>query len=220
MALTAYSKYRLLVTRSASGGTGYVTVNEFRGFAAGDGSGTNLLTGGTATASGQYMSQAPGLAFDNTAGTYWESDNASSPGGRWLRYDLASPVVVRNFYLSSTSQPAEVPRDFIFQGSNDGTTWDNLFQVVDWVTSGVAKTASFRLDLSVEGVSMLDSGVGASRVLLHNYLTGAFIGAAIPNPTTGAWQARLQAPDDLLVTHLGPSGFRPISDGPVTPYMQ
>lgn len=222
MALEAYSKYRIYVTRTATSDAGapsYCTINEFRGFTNGDGSGSNLFMGGTASASGAYSAQTANLAFDGNAATYWESDNAAS-GFRWLRYDLASAVVIRNFYLSSTTYPGEVPRDFLLQGSNDGTSWTTLFQVVDWVATSVGKTESIRLDLSVGGTSLLDTGVGSIKVLLHRYSDGVLIGSTSPNAVTGQWQYRLQNNDQLLVTHIGPSGFRPISDGPVTPYAE
>ncbi len=220
MALDAYSKYRIYVSRTAStpaGAPSYCTINEFRGFTNGDGSGANLFTGGTASASGAYSAQTANLAFDGNAATFWESD-ASASGASWLRYDLASAAVIRNFYLSSTAYPGEVPRDFLLQGSNDGTSWTTLFQAFDWVATSVAKTESIRIDLSVGGTSLLDTGVGSTKVLLHRYSDGVLIGSAAPNTVTGQWQYRLQNNDQLLVTHLGPSGFRPVSDGPVTPY--
>lgn len=222
MALAAYSKYRIYVTRtagSAAGAPGYCSINEFRGFTNGDGSGSNLFTGGTASASGAYSSNVAGVAFDGNASTFWESDNAGS-GFRWLRYDLASAAVVRNFFLSATSYASKVPRDFLLQGSNDGTSWTTLFQVVDWVATSVTKTESIRLDLSVGGTSLLDTGVGSTKVLLHRYSDGVLIGSVAPNAVTGQWQYRLQNNDQLLVTHIGPSGFRPVSDGPVTPYVE
>ena len=223
MALVAYSKYRIYVTRTvstAAGSPDYCAINEFSGFTNGDGSGSNLFTGGTASASGTYKTQTANLAFDGNAATYWESDNDAS-GFRWLRYDLASAVVIRNFYLSSTTEYTnEVPRDFLLQGSNDGTSWTTLFQAVDWVATKVAKSESMRLDLSVGGASLLDTGIGSTKVLLHRYSDGVLIGSTSPNAVTGQWQYRLQNNDPLLVTHIGPSGFRPISDGPVTPYAE
>lgn len=222
MALVAYSKYRIYVTRTASTAAGaprYCTINEFRGFPNGDGSGSNLFTGGTASASDVYLDQTANLAFDGNAATYWESNNATS-GFRWLRYDLESAVVIRNFYLSSTQYPDEVPRDFLIQGSNDGTTWTTLFQGTDWVTTAVAKTGSIRVDLMVGGASLLDTGAGATKVFILRYADGGFIGTAVPNAVTGEWQYHLHTTDDLLVTHIGPSGFRPISDGPITPYAE
>ena len=84
----------------------------------------------------------------------------------------------------------------------------------------MTKTESIRLDLSVGGTSLLDTGVGSTKVLLHRYSDGVLIGSVAPNAVTGQWQYRLQNNDQLLVTHIGPSGFRPVSDGPVTPFAE
>lgn len=221
MALAAYSKYRIYVTRTAStaaGAPGYCTINEFRGFTNGDGSGSNLFTGGTASASGAYSVQTANLAFDGNAATYWESNNAAS-GFRWLRYDLASAVVIRNFYLSSTTYPNEVPRDFKIQGSNDGTNWTDIVTVVDWVTGDTAKAGSWRIDLLLSGTSLLDTGGGASKVFIHKYSDGELVGVATPHASTGAWSVKPQFAGEVLITHIGTSGsgFRPVTDGPVTP---
>ncbi len=225
MALTAYSKYRLLITRtsSSSAGTpGYVTVNDFDLWTTADHSGTRLgaTAGATFSSSGQYPSRGPGLAFDGNATTYWESDNATA-SSRWVRIDLPSAVVVRSFYINSTIYPDEIPRDFKLQGSNDGTTWVDLLAVTDWVTSATVRAGQyFATNLALSGTSVLDTGTGAARVLIHNWSTGEFVASVTPNASTGAWSHRLSEPVDVLVTHIGPSGYRPISDGPITPYAE
>lgn len=227
MALTAYSKYRLLITRTSNSGAGtpgYVTVNDFDLWTTMDRSDTRLgaTAGATFSASGQYGGQAPGLAFDGNASTYWESDNVGA-SSRWLRIDLPSAVTVRSFYINSTSYPGEIPRDFNLQGSNDGTTWVNLFTVVDWVTTATVRAGQyFATNLSLSGTSVLDTGVGASRVLVHDWTTGALLATVYPDVATGAWFHRLSLPNpvDVLITHIGPSGYRPLSDGPVTPHAE
>ncbi len=225
MALTAYSKYRLLITRtssSAEGSPGYVSVNDFDLWTTTDRSDTRLgaTAGATFSASGQYATQAPGLAFDGNAATYWESNDAAATS-RWVCIDLPSAVVVRSFYMNSTPYPKEIPRDFKLQGSNDGTTWVDLFAVTDWVTSETVREGQyFATSLSLSGTSILDTGLGAARVLIHKWSTGEFVASVAPNASTGAWSYRLSEPMDVLVTHIGPSGYRPISDGPITPYSE
>lgn len=225
MALTAYSKYRLLITRTSStgaGSPGYVTVNDFDLWTTTDRSDTRLgaTAGATFSASGQYSSQAPGLAFDGNAATYWESDSAAA-SSRWVRIDLPSAVVVRSFYINSTSYPNEIPRNFKLQGSNDGTTWVDLFAVTDWVTTTIVRAGQyFAINLTLSGTSTLDTGVGSARVLIHKWDTWEFVASVTPNVSTGAWSYRLSEPFDVLVTHIGPSGYRPISDGPITPYAE
>lgn len=225
MALTAYSKYRLLITRTSgsdAGAPGYTSVNDFDLWTTADHSDTRLgaTAGATFSASGQYGSQAPGLAFDGNAATYWESNNTAA-ASRWVRIDLPSAVVVRSFYLNSAAYANEIPRDFKLQGSNDGTTWVDLFAVVDWVTTASYRPGQyFAINLTVSGTSVLDTGVGAVRVLIHIWATGELIASVTPDPFTGAWSYRATDQADVLVTHIGPSGYRPVSDGPITPYAE
>lgn len=216
MALTAYSNYRLLISKAANVGTAYITVNEFGLYAAVDGSGANLCTGATATASSQYnATTGAAKAIDGNSSTFWES--ASESGDKWLRVQLASASVVRSVYISSTTYPNEVPRDFALQASNDGTTWVTLFSWVDWVTTTVAKSSLERVNLNIGGSSKLDSGLRSSKVLVYDWATGAFVASIIP-ATDGAWEFRPANTNELLVTHIGPSGYKPNSDGPITPY--
>ena len=220
MALTAYSKYRLYITRTSTSPVNkpyFGAVNSFHGFSAGDGSGSNLLTGGTASASSTYSSNNASNAFDANAYSYWEAGNQSD-AFQWVRMDLASPVTIRNFYISS-QVVTEVPRDFKIQGSDDGTNWTDLVTVVDWVTAVTAKTGSWRVDLLLSGTSLLDTGGGASKVFIHKYSDGELVGVATPHASTGAWSVRPQFAGEVLITHIGTSGsgFRPVTDGPVTP---
>lgn len=218
MALTAYSKYRLYFTRTSTSDANlpyYGVVNSFHGFANGDGSGSNLLTGGTATASSVYSNLGASNAFDASNSSYWEAGNQSDPF-QWVRIDLASPVTIRNFYVSS-QVVQEVPRDFKIQGSNDGASWTDIVTVVDWVTSATTKTGSWRLDLLLSGTSLLDTGGGASKVFVHKYSDGELVGVATPHASTGAWSVKSQFAGEVLITHIGPTGYRPMADGPVTP---
>ena len=218
MALTAYSKYRLYVTRTSVSGVGaptYVTVNTFSGFENLDGTGTDLFVGGTASASSTYSTAVASRAFDANSSTEWSSQRELAP--TWLRIDLASPVVVRNLYLASTANGNEVPRDFRIEGSTDGTNWTTLVEVKDWVVSEVTKTGSFRSDLLLAGTSLLDTGVGCSKVFVSRFDNGQVLGEVVPNAVTGAWSLRPQYSGSVLVTHIGPTGYRPMADGPVTP---
>jgi len=221
MALTAYSKYRLYITRTSTSDANkpyYGVVNSFHGFANGDGSGSNLLTGGTASASSTYSPNTANRAFDADVNSFWEAGNQSD-AFQWVRMDLASPVTIRNFYISSQDYAAEVPRDFKIQGSNDGTNWTDIVTVVDWVTGATAKAESWRIDLRLSGTSLLDTGGGASKVFIHKYSDGELVGVATPNASTGVWSIKPQFAGEVLITHVGPSGsgFRPVTDGPVTP---
>lgn len=221
MAIVAYSKYRLLVSKISSGtAPGYVTINEFGLYESASHSGANLCTGATATAHSSYdaTNTPPSKAIDGNATTFWESGNlAATP--KWLQIDLASAKEVRSIYISSTTYPNEVPRDFVLQGSNDGTTWTAIATFADWVTSTVAKSAYEQINIRVGGVSQLDSGTKTSKILIFDWATGALIASVIPE-TSGAWSYAPRLASDLLITHIGPSGFQPWSDGPVTPNLE
>lgn len=220
MALPAYSKYRLYITKnsSSSGTIEYVTIAKFSGHESVDGLSADLLVG-TASASSTFSGWPASNAFDNDPGTSWSSAESVS-GVEWLRIDLASAVQIRTFKIASTnaSNSYYAPKNFIVQGSNDGTNWDNLAEIVDWVpTLTTSHQGSVFHGISLRGVSVLDSGDASTKVFLHNYSTGAFVKEVIPAPSTGAWSVSLQETTDILVTHIGPSGYRPISDGPITP---
>ncbi len=217
MAIRAYSKFRLLVTRVAHAG-GYVTVNELGLYEEADHSGVNLCIGATATSSGDYSpTTTPGKAIDGNGATFWESAGVLTP--RYLRVDLPSAKVVRCVYLSSTSYPSEVPLDFALQGSDDGLTWSDVAIFKDWSSAGVAKSAYEKTNVFVGGVSKLDTGAKSSRVLLYDWLTGAHVATVFPGDD-GVWSYQTRLSGDLLITHIGPAGFQPVSDGPVTPLVE
>lgn len=90
---------------------------------------------GTATASGSYSGNWPAKAFDNIAhsSNEWSSDSvpsASSPS--WLQYDFGSGVTkkITRYTLANAEGYAynrsRAPRDWTFEGSNDGSSWTVL----------------------------------------------------------------------------------------------
>lgn len=210
MAIGSYRYYRFLF-RNAT----YTTINEIGLYAANDGTGTNLLTGSTATASGSYPGKSPGNAIDGNTATYWESSTNTT--NQWISFDLGTAQSVKSFKTTSTTYPNEVPRDFDFQVSNDGSTWKTIGAFV-FGTIGVTQTNKVQaLDLYIGGSSTITGGTASQKVFIYNYSTGAFIGSIVPF-TGGAYEWRFEASGtDVLVTHIGPSGYRPTSDGPITP---
>ena len=215
MALAAYTRYRIYVTKNAGGTKGYVAINELGLFEDADHLGPNLCTGSVVTASHQNGTYVAANAIDGNASTVWETD--SSATDKWLAVQLPKAKVVRSFYLSQTVWSAETPRDFLIQGSNDGSNWTTLAEFVDFATNGY--TGYTNLGLSVGGVSKLDTGDASLRVLLHNWTTGQLVATVTP-AANGVWNYRPRSAADLLVTHIGPSGYQPRSDGPITPYAE
>lgn len=210
MAIGSYRYYRLLFTTAK-----YTTINEIGLYAANDGTGTNLLTGSTATASGSYSGTSPGAAIDGNATTYWES--SSSAAMHWLSFDLGTAQSVKSLKITSTTYANEVPLNFELQVSDDGATWKAIGFFV-FGTVGVTQTNKVQaLDLYIGGTSTITGGTATQKVLIYNWTTGALIRSIVPF-AGGAYEWRFENSGfDVMVTHIGPSGYRPISDGPITP---
>lgn len=83
------------------------------------------------------------MAFDGDASTFWET-NGTSTG--WVQAQLAVAVALTGYSLTSRSGfTTRAPKDWTFQGSNDGSTWttlDTRTGVTSW-TGGDTKTFTF-----------------------------------------------------------------------------
>lgn len=209
MALSAYRYYRLVFLD-----TTYTAINEISMHAAADGSGANLLSGATASSNGSFSPSTPSMAIDGNTSTFWES--ATSTPGNWIAFDLGSAQTVASLKTTSTAYPGEVPRNFYFQVSLDGSSWTTIGFFAHG-TNGVAHTDKL-LDMSrhIAGVSTVSGGGASHRVLIYDWTSGTLVASIVPF-SSGAFEFRVASTNDLLVTHIGPSGFRPLSDGPITP---
>jgi len=101
--------------------------------------GSNVCSGGSATAAEEYPGQPVTNAFDGDAGTYW-SNNNNLPA--WIQYDLGSGNEkrvgkYRIFYDGSVTTD-NAPSVWQFLGSNDGSTWTTLDtrSGQNWVATG------------------------------------------------------------------------------------
>lgn len=86
----------------------------------------NLGFSGTATSSGTYTSyESPDKAFDGDPGSKW-FDNSATTG--WLQKDFGAgnAQVVKRYTVSSADVATRDPKDWQFQGSQDGSTWTTL----------------------------------------------------------------------------------------------
>jgi hypothetical protein len=85
----------------------------------------NVASGGTATAS--VTGTGPAEAFDTNIRSRWFNHDKGSTG--WLQYDFG-PETTRTITLYSVASAMDVPerdpKDWQFQGSNDGSTWTTL----------------------------------------------------------------------------------------------
>lgn len=211
---TAYRYYMLVFSKNSVGGNGYYAIDEWELYNQPGGVGTNLCIGATASASGAYGSQIESRAIDGKPTTYWGSSYEGAPS--WLKVNLGAAHAVRSMVIKSTTSPNEIPRDFTLQGSNDDSTWTVIADfagVSEAITSGVV----FRLNFGVKGTSLLDDGTPSTKVWVHAWGTGALLGSAVPEGDGSYRFQTTTTADDVLITHVGPAGYRPVSDGPVTP---
>lgn len=88
----------------------------------------NVAQGGTTWASegGGNSAEGSDKAFDRNAGSKWLGGNN---GVGWLQYDFGAgnaKTITRYDIISANDVPLRDPKDWQFQGSNDGTNWTTL----------------------------------------------------------------------------------------------
>ena len=214
----AYKYYRLLFKGSFATDNKYASFAEFRLFEGVEGVGTNLCVGAVASSSGQYSATvvAP-RGIDGDIATYYESESISfSSGGTcWFKIELPEAKVIRSYHMIPSPYTAEFPLKFEIQGSNDNTNWDKIYE-----NNSIPGTIAYTRTIAsyVGGISRLTNGQPTQRILINNWLTGAYISTATPD-LSGNWFASIPYGTDVLVTHIGPAGYKPESDGPITPYL-
>jgi len=107
----------------------------------------NVATGCIANDSGGTSGAT--RAFDRNTGSGWFYKGTTG----WLQYDLGHTERVQSYAIRSTSgQVPRDPKDWQFQGSNDGATWTTLdtqsnqafAQRLELKTYTIANPASYR----------------------------------------------------------------------------
>lgn len=209
---TAYRYYRLVFSKNSNNDNRYYAINEWGLYEQVGATGTNLCVGATASASGAYGSQAASLAIDGNSTTYWESGLSGAPS--WLKVDLGTAQIARSMIIESTTHPGEIPRDFTLQGSNDNSTW-TVIETYTEADAFIMTSGVFTLNFGVKGTSVLDDGTPSTKVWVHVWGTGALLGSATPKGD-GSYRFSATTAADVLITHVGPAGYRPVSDGPIT----
>jgi hypothetical protein len=82
----------------------------------------NVATGGTPNDSKNNAVNA-GNAFDRNSGSYWFYSGVMG----WLQYDLGHTETVQRYtVISANDKIGRDPKDWQFQGSNDGVNWTTL----------------------------------------------------------------------------------------------
>lgn len=84
-------------------------------------------SGGTATANAEKATETAAMAFDGSTATKWYTDINASTG--WIQYKFGNGLAWRitRYQVTSANDVAQRdPKNWQFQGSNDGVTWTTL----------------------------------------------------------------------------------------------
>lgn len=210
----AYKYYRIVCDKVRRPDY-YVAASEFRLFE--NRGGENLALNSIATASLSLDSSTFKITHvnDGKTSTYWASvqmigDNKVV----WLQLELPEPKVVRAFDLISTNNKDEVPVDYTFQASNNGTDWFVLHREQGNAIDDIYVDLSLK---KVSGMSLLSNGAATNRVLITDWVTGELISTSTP-AVDGFFLGYTLGKTEVMVTHIGPENTEPKSDGPITVY--
>lgn len=188
--------------------------------------GASIFTGGTASASSVFGGgfEAVNILDDDT--TAWASLQGAGNMPAWVQYDRGVGNAAEGCFLEFRGRPPShiySPKLLRLQGSNNGSTWDTLLSVnilghtlTDrWV---ISSTGTLRIPFGhiVSGNSALATTAPVARVLLSEWASGKLIESLVPD-AAGNWQSITVGSADVLVTHIGNSGYKPLADGPITP---
>jgi hypothetical protein len=117
----------------------------------------NVAIGGTTNDSANNPTNA-GSAFDQNSATQWFYSGVTG----WLQYDLGNghaQIVQRYSVTSSDDKVPRDPKDWQFQGSNDGSTWTTLdaqsnqafserYQIKTYTIASPASYRYYRLNIT------------------------------------------------------------------------
>ncbi len=157
---TPYRHYRLNVTATAGGAGSGVSLAEFQLW--------SDDTKDQASASAQNApTEGAAQAFDGTTSTKWYNSDAAPTGWLGFQYGGKAAWVVSQYSISSANDvPSRDPRDWQFQGSNDGSTWTTLdtrsgetfpsrFQTKTYTFANTTAYRNYRLNITAD-----NSGTG------------------------------------------------------------
>ena len=134
---STYRYFRMWIT--ARNQAAAITVGEWELY---DAQNVNRALGKTATASnaefGAAYGAVDGVVPVNLSQGRWQTNVATHP--QWLQIDLGAvySIVLASLYVDSsqiTNYADYSPANWIFQGSLDGTTWNNILTVSGQTTA-------------------------------------------------------------------------------------
>jgi hypothetical protein len=154
----------------------------------------NVTFGGTATATAG--AEGAGKAFDSNSHTMWFAGGKSTGA---LQYDFGStraPVIKGYTVTSPHFKPERDPKDWEFQGSNDGTNWTTLdtqsgqtfpsrFYEIEYALAKPAVYRHIRLNVTANNGDK-DLHIADIKLLSDTWMSNARIPSLIHWKTNGA----------------------------------
>lgn len=96
-----------------------------------------------ATASSTADSLAPAWkVFDRTSDNWW----ALGSSNQWIQYQFTNPMVVKKLYLTAYYVSEHRVKNFMLQGSNDNSKWDDLFTSTQTYNNSIGGEQIFNTD--------------------------------------------------------------------------
>lgn len=194
--------------------------------------GTQLMTGGTASASTTHTTYTADKAFTSST-DYWYSSSTSIAPPHWVKYDLGSGNTATPRFLKMTPySPAYAggsnpyfPTDCELQGSDDDSTWTTLAAFTDlrwvpgsrwYVGNGTTLVLEVPIGYQIAGNSTHSDGDPTRAVVVFDWATGTWIDTLTPD-NAGDFGSMFVGSADIGLLHMGDSGYAPWTDGPITP---
>jgi hypothetical protein len=149
--------------------------------------GSNVATGGTASASSVGFGWTAAGAFDGTtAGNGWHSGNNALPTTpEWLQYDLGSgndkDIVEFAWAVRPGNETSQAPKDLQLQYSDNGSSWTTLYTRTGETSYSSGETRSWSSSTTVPAlkeawrlnVSAVETGVpGVAELKMYTSIGG------------------------------------------------
>ena len=176
------------------------------------------------SASGSYDIYVPNNAFDGDVSTAWV---VLSPSG-WLETSFTLPVILTGYAISAHANPNQVPKNWTFEGSNDGTTWFVLdtrtnqsigswgvasysfANTVAYLNCRINVSATLENTVTIAELSMVYTVQGSAPAPVANLVATSTLTAAASASTSGV--ANLVATSTLTAAGVIPiSGVVPLT---------
>ncbi len=209
----SYKFYRFLFKAKID--STYTTINELKAYLDRGKSGMNIMPTAIMSSNGQYQAQIASYANDGNDATYWESASYLATNPNWLMAEFSDPVEILRFEINSTAYSQEKPHNFDVQVSDNGITWLTVLTIAPgFMSASGPNLAEFDLWKGLTGSSTLEDGTPANQVVLLDWDTMDILAKTTPD-TDGKYYFPRYEFTRAMIVHKGPTGYKPVCDGPI-----